>query len=357
MRLIAGLSLAAVAQGLASSAAPVIKADKAPIKVDKAAYTKEWHKEWKQGEVPSWKETYPKAALAYEDRQSDGKIGTFLQAKPKAVKADKAPIKIDKAAYTKEWHKEWKQGEVPSWKETYPKEALAYEDGQSDGKIGTFVQTVDDDDSEETEEAESDMAAVEETADETEATEDTSLLQAVDDDDDDTADESVDVLEQAQLDEMDNAALLQADDNDDSEETEDAESDDVATDEADEDTEEVEETEDPVKADKAPTKIDKAAYAKEWHKEWKQGDVPSWKEYYPKSAHSFEDSQSDGKASNFLQAAPKKADKAPVKIDKAAYTKEWHKEWKQGKVPSWKETYPKAALPYEDRQSDGKIGN
>jgi len=67
-----------------------------------------------------------------------------------------------------------------------------------------------------------------------------------------------------------------------------------------------------------------------------------------------------------VQAAPvkkavkevaKDADKAPAKIDKAAYTKEWHKEWKQGKVPSWKETYPKAALPFEDRQSDGKIGN
>jgi len=67
-----------------------------------------------------------------------------------------------------------------------------------------------------------------------------------------------------------------------------------------------------------------------------------------------------------VQAAPvkeevkkvaKDADKAPTKIDKAAYTKEWHKEWKQGKVPSWKETYPKAALPFEDRQSDGKIGN
>merc|ERR1719199_779026 len=67
-----------------------------------------------------------------------------------------------------------------------------------------------------------------------------------------------------------------------------------------------------------------------------------------------------------VQAAPvkkavkktaKDADKAPTKIDKAAYKKDWHTEWKQGKVPSWKETYPKAALPFEDRQSDGKIGN
>jgi len=236
-----------------------VKADKAPIKIDKAAYTKEWHKEWKQGEVPSWKETYPKAALPYEDRQSDGKI-SLSQAKPKAAaKADKAPVKIDKAAYTKEWHKEWKQGEVPSWKETYPKAALPYEDRQSDGKIGTFVQADDD---------------------------------AADDEDD----EDVDVLEQAQLDEMDDSALLQADDNDDSEETD--ESEEVATDEADEETEETEEAEDPVKADKAPTKIDEAAYAKEWHKEWKQGDVPSWKEFYPKSAHAFEDRQSDGEIDN-----------------------------------------------------------
>merc|ERR1719199_241326 len=128
MRLIVGgLSLAAAAQGLASSAAPAVapvKADKAPTKIDKAAYSKEWHTEWKQGKVPSWKETYPKAALAYEDRQSDGKIGTFLQA---------------------------------------------------------------DDD-------------------------------AADDEDDESDDENVDVLEQAQLDEIDDSALLQADGNDDAEE-------------------------------------------------------------------------------------------------------------------------------------------
>jgi len=46
-----------------------------------------------------------------------------------------------------------------------------------------------------------------------------------------------------------------------------------------------------------------------------------------------------------------------IKYEKKKFAKDWHNEWKHGKFPSWKETYPKAALPYEDRQSDGKIGN
>lgn len=43
--------------------------------------------------------------------------------------------------------------------------------------------------------------------------------------------------------------------------------------------------------------------------------------------------------------------------DKKGYKKDWRTEWEHGDFPGWKKTYPKAALPYEDRQSDGKIGN
>jgi len=49
----------------------------------------------------------------------------------------------DNKGYKKDWHKEWKQGDVPSWKETYPKEALPYEDSQSDGKISPALSQVD----------------------------------------------------------------------------------------------------------------------------------------------------------------------------------------------------------------------
>merc|ERR1719456_1187045 len=103
------------------------------------AFKKDWRKEWKNGDFPSWKETYPKAALPYEDRQSDGKI-SFLEAEPKKEdEGSDAGPKYDKDAFKKDWHKEWKNGDVPSWKETYPKAALPYEDRQSDGKPG-FLQ-------------------------------------------------------------------------------------------------------------------------------------------------------------------------------------------------------------------------
>merc|ERR1711865_1137766 len=130
-------------------AAPVKKAvkkvakdaDKAPAKIDKAAYTKEWHKEWKQGKVPSWKETYPKAALPYEDRQSDGKP-SLLQAKPKDAKKAKAAAgpKYDDKAFAEAWGTEWKHGDVPTWKETYPTEPLNSEARPSDGKRDSFLQ-------------------------------------------------------------------------------------------------------------------------------------------------------------------------------------------------------------------------
>jgi len=88
--------------------------------------------------------------LPYEDRQSDGKKGNFVQVhadpkeakkeqKPEEAKKTPGPVYDDKA-FAKAWGREWKQGEVPSWKETYPKAALPYEDRQSDGKKGNFLQ-------------------------------------------------------------------------------------------------------------------------------------------------------------------------------------------------------------------------
>merc|ERR1740117_1727271 len=62
------------------------KAEAAPgPKYDDKAFAEAWGTEWKHGDVPSWKETYPKSALKYEDRQSDGKRSkaSFLQAEPK----------------------------------------------------------------------------------------------------------------------------------------------------------------------------------------------------------------------------------------------------------------------------------
>jgi len=258
MRLIVVLLLPAVVQGLVISAPPEKEEkdqEKAGPSYNDKAFEKDWHKEWKNGDFPSWKETYPKAALPYEDRQSDGNIGNFLQAEPEKKK-DAAGPTYDKDAFKKDWHKEWKNGDVPSWKETYPKAALPYEDRQSDGKIGN---------------------------------------------------------------------LLQA--------------------------------EPEKKKDAAGPTYDKDAFKKDWHKEWKSGDAPSWKETYPKAALPYEDRQSDGKPS-LLQAEPeKKKDVAGPTYDKDAFKKDWHKEWKSGDAPSWKETYPKAALPYEDRQSDGKPSN
>merc|ERR1719486_1651430 len=138
MRFAAVFLIPIAVQGLLLTADPKKEDDKGP-KVDEKAYKKEWRKEWDNGDFPSWKETYPKEALQYEDRQSDGKIGNFLQAEPKKKDEEKGP-KVDEKAYKKEWRKEWSNGDFPSRKETYPKAALQYEDRQSDGKIGTFLQ-------------------------------------------------------------------------------------------------------------------------------------------------------------------------------------------------------------------------
>merc|ERR1711865_866464 len=117
------------------------KAAPAGLKYDKGAWKEDWHREWKQGEVPSWKETYPKAALPYEDRQSDGKP-SLLQAEPKDAKKAKAAQgpKYDDKAFAKAWGTEWKHGDVPSWKESAPKSYVKYEDRQSDGKRDNFLQ-------------------------------------------------------------------------------------------------------------------------------------------------------------------------------------------------------------------------
>jgi len=200
-------------------------------------FKEDWHNEWKHGDFPSWKTTYPKAALKFEDRQSDGIIGNFLQVESKEEEEEedeeedkeedeeeeedaprdeeedkeeaKAPVggpKYDKKAFKKDWHNEWETGHFPSWKETYPKAALKFEDRQSDGKIGNFLQKA----KPEKEEAPKVTAA----------------------------------------------------------------------------------------ASPAVIKYNKKAYSKDWHNEWKDGDLPSWKETYPKAALPYEDRQSDGKIGN-----------------------------------------------------------
>merc|ERR1712070_646021 len=110
-------------------------------KYDKDAFKSDWHTEWKNGDFPSWKETYPAAALPYEDRQSDGKISLLHrllhrdEPEKKEKKEEEEGLKFDEKAFKKDWHTEWKNGDFPSWKETYPAAALPYEDRQSDGKI------------------------------------------------------------------------------------------------------------------------------------------------------------------------------------------------------------------------------
>merc|ERR1719515_374422 len=134
------LVLPLAVQGLSFAGAPKKEKEAKDVKTsptyDKGAFKDDWHTEWKNGDFPSWKETYPKAALKYEDRQSDGEI-SLLSADPK--KKEKAETKVapkyDKDAFKSDWHTEWKNGDFPSWKETYPKAALPYEDRQSDGKI------------------------------------------------------------------------------------------------------------------------------------------------------------------------------------------------------------------------------
>jgi len=90
-------------------------------KYDKKQFKKDWRSEWKNGDFPSWKETYPKAALKFEDRQSDGKIGNFLlQAAPndateaevmlKEENQDKALEALDEAA-EKLADRAWKLGD------------------------------------------------------------------------------------------------------------------------------------------------------------------------------------------------------------------------------------------------------
>merc|ERR1711865_1248319 len=67
-------------------------------KYDDKAFAEAWGTEWKHGDVPSWKETYPKDTLKYEDHQSDGKRDSFLQQEPKEAKADEAEDKEKKEA-------------------------------------------------------------------------------------------------------------------------------------------------------------------------------------------------------------------------------------------------------------------
>merc|ERR1740117_1411251 len=66
--------------------------EEAPVEPVRMEYSKDfkedWHNEWEHGDFPSWKTTYPKAALKFEDRQSDGIIGNFLQVEPKEAAAE-----------------------------------------------------------------------------------------------------------------------------------------------------------------------------------------------------------------------------------------------------------------------------
>merc|ERR1711865_463918 len=66
--------------------------EEAPVEPVRMEYSKDfkedWHNEWEHGDFPSWKTTYPKAALKFEDRQSDGIIGNFLQVEPEETAAE-----------------------------------------------------------------------------------------------------------------------------------------------------------------------------------------------------------------------------------------------------------------------------
>jgi len=64
-----------------------------------------------------------------------------------------------------------------------------------------------------------------------------------------------------------------------------------------------------------------------------------------------------------VKKVAKEEKKAEIKYDKKKFAKDWHKEWKHGDVPSYKETYSKDTFPgrkavvaAEDAQSDGKPG-
>jgi mRNA-degrading endonuclease YafQ of YafQ-DinJ toxin-antitoxin module len=113
-------------------------------------FEKDWHKEWKHGDFPSWKKVIKVDGVEkFEDRQSDGKPG-FLQASAPAPAAAGAPgapgapaapeIQYSKD-FEKDWHKEWKHGDFPSWKKVIKVDGVEkFEDRQSDGKPGALAQ-------------------------------------------------------------------------------------------------------------------------------------------------------------------------------------------------------------------------
>merc|ERR1719316_2437581 len=81
------------------------------------AFEDDWHNEWKHGDFPSWKKVIKVDGIEkFEDRQSDGVPGAFLQAAAPAPAAAGAPgapgapggpeIEYSKD-FEDDWHKEW----------------------------------------------------------------------------------------------------------------------------------------------------------------------------------------------------------------------------------------------------------
>merc|ERR1719454_1591792 len=79
----------------------------------------------------------------FEDKQSDGKPGSFLQAPaspaPAGAPGPATPSRFNLEGFKGEWREEWRNGNYPGYKHTNP-DAIPFEDRQSDGKPGSFLQ-------------------------------------------------------------------------------------------------------------------------------------------------------------------------------------------------------------------------
>jgi len=328
-------------------------------KYDKKQFKKDWRSEWKNGDFPSWKETYPKAALKFEDRQSDGKIGNFLlEAAPKVATEAEAVLKEqseDKvlealdAAADKLADRALKLGEEAAKDGASDEAKKAADQAQKDFEEADAnvqaleapnanVRALEEEDNEEAE-AETGEDIFDEEEEEKEEDE------KDDDDDDEDTDEKEDKfgdLLQVE-DKVEAAPKVQAFEEKKKNEDEEQE----GENEQDEDDEDDRDEEDAEEED-----ADEDEEEKEHNKE-ETPKVATKANFLQKGTP-----QKEAAPEIIAAASAEKAEVAPgPAYSKKAYSKEWRSEWKNGDIPSWKETYPKAALPYEDRQSDGKVGN
>eukprot|EP00403_Amphidinium_massartii_P026209 CAMPEP_0178403670 /NCGR_PEP_ID=MMETSP0689_2-20121128/17490_1 /TAXON_ID=160604 /ORGANISM="Amphidinium massartii, Strain CS-259" /LENGTH=810 /DNA_ID=CAMNT_0020024635 /DNA_START=87 /DNA_END=2519 /DNA_ORIENTATION=+ len=98
-------------------------------KFDKEAVEEDWHTEWRQGNPPSYEE------IMKNKKESPQPEADVSDVDPKVPKEDGEHV-FDKGGFKDDWHSEWRQGDFPSYKETYEngEAASQYEDRQSDGK-------------------------------------------------------------------------------------------------------------------------------------------------------------------------------------------------------------------------------